>query len=114
MSIILLLCQILLAAALLQGQQENPLVYRATRTKVIFGRGQMKNGVLPVRLEQHQWFTDSRSYSVFVQMEDSSTASTPDSLRFFTVKNFNRDRFTIRSPRFSADTVRVRWMAVGE
>lgn len=113
MSVALLACQIILGAALLSGQSQDPLVFRTTRVKIVPFQGQLRAGKVAIRFRQEDWFEKPEEISVSVIMDDSCTATNPDSLRFFTVKNLRKDGFIIRSPRFAADTVKVRGIAVG-
>lgn len=104
---------ILGGAILVLSQEQDPLVHRATSVKVLSGEGRLRSGFLKVRLRQQDWVENPDEMSVTVTMVDSSTATNPDSLRFFTTKQFRKDGFIIRSPRFPTDTVKVRWVAVG-
>jgi hypothetical protein len=101
-----------LAVVILTAQ--NPSIDRISRLKILTGEGRLKNGVLKVSLNQDQRFTNASTYFVSVTMIDSSTAVSPDSSRHFTIKNLSPTGFHIRSARFTTDTVKVRWCAIGE
>ena len=94
--------------------KQEPSVDRISRFKILTGEGRLSAGLLKVKLRQDQRFTSSSTYFVSVVMIDSSTATLPDSVRQFTIKNLAPNAFTIRSARFAADTVLIRWCAIGE
>ena len=91
----------------------DPLLFRSSRIKLVTGETRLKAGIAVVQLSQADKFKDGNSYWVGVTAVDSSTAQTPDSVRTFVIKNFASDRFTIRSVKYSADTIKVRWIAQG-
>jgi len=91
----------------------DPLVFRATRIKVITGEVRLKNGTATVELRQSDKFKDANSYWVGVTAIDSSTAQTPDSVRTFVIKQLAANQFMIRSLKYSSDTIKVRYIAEG-
>lgn len=90
----------------------DPLVYRASRIKVVTGEARLKNGITTVRLDSHDKFKDGNSYWVGVTAIDSTSAQ-PESSRVFVIKQMAADRFVIRSVRNATDTCKIRWIAEG-
>lgn len=95
-------------------ERNDPSIQRIGRFKILTGEGRLKNSTLLVKLRQDQRFTRSDAYFVTATAIDSSTAQLPDSVRTFVIKNLSVNQFTIRSVKHASDTIKVRWLAIGE